>query len=254
MTRAERELARSRSPHCRAVKAAWKAANPEKVKASVQAWHDRNRARINARARQRTPEERRAERARAAAKGGLPYQQRLEAEVAARKEARAVAKAMRAFMQAIERGMALTRIAFKQLAGTYRCESDAAYWRARYRSDSTFRRREIQRLKAQKLKRKGLMVPGVSHAEVDALYRELMRCPYCDGALDQGNTTLDHMHPLSKGGLHHAPNLIACCRSCNVRKASKGFDRWVTSLPEGQRIVVAEVLQRRSDAAKRAAQ
>jgi 5-methylcytosine-specific restriction endonuclease McrA len=41
------------------------------------------------------------------------------------------------------------------------------------------------------------------------------RCQYCGRSAE----CLDHVIPRSKGGTHTWENVVACCRSCNVRKA-----------------------------------
>lgn len=45
-------------------------------------------------------------------------------------------------------------------------------------------------------------------------------CQYCgDPAL-----TIDHVHPRSRGGRHEWSNVVACCLSCNARKADRTPD------------------------------
>lgn len=48
-----------------------------------------------------------------------------------------------------------------------------------------------------------------------------VNCPYCSNAII-GNSHLDHIHPLSKGGLNIAENLVNCCAKCNLKKSDKG--------------------------------
>jgi 5-methylcytosine-specific restriction endonuclease McrA len=45
-------------------------------------------------------------------------------------------------------------------------------------------------------------------------------CQYCGGPAE----SLDHVKPRSKGGDHSWENVVACCRSCNVRKGSRTPD------------------------------
>jgi 5-methylcytosine-specific restriction endonuclease McrA len=47
-------------------------------------------------------------------------------------------------------------------------------------------------------------------------------CPYC-GLTIQGAGHLDHIYPVSKGGLNIEANLIFCCVSCNAKKGDKGL-------------------------------
>ncbi len=45
------------------------------------------------------------------------------------------------------------------------------------------------------------------------------RCVYCGAYLDFENATLDHVHPLAKGGTHSPGNLVLACCRCNRLKA-----------------------------------
>lgn len=47
------------------------------------------------------------------------------------------------------------------------------------------------------------------------------KCPYCSKMIAI-NSHLDHIHPLSKGGLNVAENLVDCCADCNLKKSDKG--------------------------------
>ena len=44
------------------------------------------------------------------------------------------------------------------------------------------------------------------------------RCIYCGTALSLAAATLDHVHPVAKGGPHVPGNLVAACAPCNRRK------------------------------------
>ena len=45
------------------------------------------------------------------------------------------------------------------------------------------------------------------------------RCVYCATPLDFETATLDHVHPLSHGGVHHPANVVLACIRCNQLKA-----------------------------------
>ena len=47
--------------------------------------------------------------------------------------------------------------------------------------------------------------------------RDGHRCQYCGGPAE----SLDHVVPRSRGGDHTWDNVVACCRSCNVRKGDR---------------------------------
>ncbi len=44
------------------------------------------------------------------------------------------------------------------------------------------------------------------------------RCVYCATPLDVHNATLDHVHPLARGGTHDPANVVAACGPCNRLK------------------------------------
>ena len=57
-------------------------------------------------------------------------------------------------------------------------------------------------------------------------------CPYCGVTMTAEDKTLDHMNPISKGGMHGLSNVVVCCRSCNARKCDKDFPEWLDELTE----------------------
>lgn len=50
------------------------------------------------------------------------------------------------------------------------------------------------------------------------------KCAYCGS--DENTITLDHFHPLSKGGELSVKNAIPSCQSCNSSKGTKTFFEW----------------------------
>ena len=47
--------------------------------------------------------------------------------------------------------------------------------------------------------------------------RDSHLCQYCDGPAE----SIDHVLPRSRGGPHAWDNVVACCRSCNIRKGDR---------------------------------
>jgi 5-methylcytosine-specific restriction endonuclease McrA len=47
-------------------------------------------------------------------------------------------------------------------------------------------------------------------------------CFYCGSQAEH----LDHVIPLSRGGLHKIGNLVAACKSCNLTKGAKTIMEW----------------------------
>lgn len=54
---------------------------------------------------------------------------------------------------------------------------------------------------------------------VRALYAEVP-CYYCGGDTEFENRSMDHMTPLSRGGLHDPDNLVMACKFCNSKKGA----------------------------------
>ena len=47
--------------------------------------------------------------------------------------------------------------------------------------------------------------------------RDSHLCQYCGGPAE----SIDHVLPRSRGGTHAWDNVVACCRSCNIRKGDR---------------------------------
>jgi len=54
------------------------------------------------------------------------------------------------------------------------------------------------------------------------LVKKTKECPYCGADLGP-NPHLDHIYPISKGGLSIVENVVWCCSSCNEVKMDKGL-------------------------------
>lgn len=53
------------------------------------------------------------------------------------------------------------------------------------------------------------------------------RCAYCDREFDEEcKPELEHLTPLSRGGLHRAENVVPACGDCNKRKGSMTFEEF----------------------------
>jgi len=46
-------------------------------------------------------------------------------------------------------------------------------------------------------------------------------CAYCGDHFPEGELTVEHIHPVSRGGRHEWTNVVTACRSCNTRKGSR---------------------------------
>ncbi len=95
----------------------------------------------------------------------------------------------------------------------------------------------IGRWRAKTMKRKSgrVMLDDGTAAAVAVSLMQTKACLYCDRLLTDDTRTIDHMDPLSKGGVHSASNLCACCSRCNTSKGSMGFMRFVAGLGDKHR-------------------
>lgn len=50
--------------------------------------------------------------------------------------------------------------------------------------------------------------------------RDLFTCQYCLTQFPRNELTLDHVHPISKGGKTNWENIVAACNPCNSRKGN----------------------------------
>jgi 5-methylcytosine-specific restriction endonuclease McrA len=58
-------------------------------------------------------------------------------------------------------------------------------------------------------------------------------CPYCKKKMGAAEKTLDHIIPLSKGGMHAWYNVLVCCGGCNTKKSAKNlFDPMVLPITQ----------------------
>jgi 5-methylcytosine-specific restriction endonuclease McrA len=78
---------------------------------------------------------------------------------------------------------------------------------------------EIERLQA--LANEAVVTEEANRALVKSFRRDLpitRECPYCTKALSPDDAHLDHIVPVSQGGLATPLNLVMVCSSCNLRK------------------------------------
>jgi 5-methylcytosine-specific restriction endonuclease McrA len=91
-----------------------------------------------------------------------------------------------------------------------------------------------ERRKKQYQKRKAIMRGGgdLPIKRIQLVYEDNIKkygtltCIYCLQSIEFGKDTLEHKHPLSRGGTNDYSNLAIACRSCNSKKNNKTYDEY----------------------------
>ena len=92
-------------------------------------------------------------------------------------------------------------------------------------NDAKYRASEKGRITAknQKYKRRAIIGQGKIklHEWKSLLAIFCGKCAYC---MEDGEITIDHITPISKGGTNTIENILPACRSCNSKKKCKPFE------------------------------
>ncbi|MDB3999636.1 HNH endonuclease [Litorivicinus sp.] len=67
------------------------------------------------------------------------------------------------------------------------------------------------------------------------------RCPYCEQKLTFERSHVDHIHPVSKGGLSEDDNLVLVCAPCNTAKSNKTLRAFCRDVDLTYDVVVARL-------------
>ena len=142
----------------------------------------------------------------------------------------------------------LTHLRSPRLKGLRNRIAEAIRQRERYASDKGYQQRMLERQRRRHLERPWVMLArkhrrdarlngnhddGTVTAEsLRALWVTTASCLYCGLELNCWNRSIDHMHPLSKGGVHGLTNIVVVCGSCNELKRNKWFDEWLELLAD----------------------
>jgi 5-methylcytosine-specific restriction endonuclease McrA len=61
----------------------------------------------------------------------------------------------------------------------------------------------------------------VPFSRKNILIRDSHVCQYCGREFSSSDLTIDHIIPKVQGGANEWANVVACCRSCNIRKGGR---------------------------------
>ena len=84
----------------------------------------------------------------------------------------------------------------------------------------------------------------ITEKRLRALFSCAEQCPYCQKALGATDKSLDHIVPISKGGLHSIGNVLVCCKDCNTRKGAMNFDDWICQVPDGAKAKAEKIYRK----------
>lgn len=130
----------------------------------------------------------------------------------------------------------------------YRNNAEHREKRKQYERDT--HKKDRSKMLARKHKRESLMInqndKTVTAKEIKQVLFKSKTCPYCGKRTNKPE--LDHMNPLSRGGLHSISNIIGCCHSCNSLKRNKSFQEWMMFIPEGRKDYVIGLYKRKQGA------
>jgi 5-methylcytosine-specific restriction endonuclease McrA len=72
------------------------------------------------------------------------------------------------------------------------------------------------------------------------------KCPYCGGPLGD-SAHADHIHPVAKGGLSTAGNMVLVCQPCNIKKKDMTLNRFIQKHRLDQKAVFARLARLQKD-------
>jgi 5-methylcytosine-specific restriction endonuclease McrA len=100
----------------------------------------------------------------------------------------------------------------------------------RYKVDREFRLKEREKRSRRRAAR---FFAGIAYrVSTDQINQRFHRfdhcCAYCGAS---GDMQIEHVKPISQGGLHHISNIVPACLSCNYAKHADPMERWYRSQP-----------------------
>lgn len=119
------------------------------------------------------------------------------------------------------------RAKIRQWAAGYRDRIGKKFWRAYYKKWYEKNKDRCKSYRAKRLRAKTLY-PDETISELEwSLLKEAWdyRCAYC--LASDVELTQDHVHPLSKGGLHTMENIVPACKPCNSSKCDKSVEDFI---------------------------
>jgi len=138
----------------------------------------------------------------------------------------------------------------KKKTKTYRYWHDDKYRERCKQKARDDHKKDRSKMLARKHKREALMIHQddgtITVKEIKRILEERKTCPYCGEPI--GKPELDHMDPISKGGLHSISNIVGCCHKCNSKKHTKSFVEWLSFIKVERRDYAIRFYERKHGA------
>ena len=108
-------------------------------------------------------------------------------------------------------------------------EWDRASWWLQYQITPDLRLYHREKSKRRKARDRGQTPLQVPVAALRKRFNEFGNCcAYCDQV---GDMQIEHVEPISKGGLHDIGNIVPACPSCNYSKRTSEMESWYRRQP-----------------------
>lgn len=94
--------------------------------------------------------------------------------------------------------------------------------------------RDLFKSRARSAAKRGLQMMTDGTVRIEHV-RGASACVYCGVSLSKLNRVVDHMEPISAGGIHSASNVAQACWDCNASKGRKTWREWMNCLSPERR-------------------
>lgn len=99
-----------------------------------------------------------------------------------------------------------------------------ASWWLQYQINPDLRLYHREKSKRRKARNRGQTPIQIPVAALRQRFNEFGNCcAYCGGG---GDMEIEHVDPISKGGLHDIGNIVPACSSCNTSKRNHPMEKW----------------------------
>lgn len=102
-------------------------------------------------------------------------------------------------------------------------------WQINYLTNLDLRLYTREKSRRRKLQQRKQTVWKISVLQLRTRFLRFSNaCAYCKSTAE---IQIEHVLPISKGGLHHINNIVPACKACNYSKAAHPMEQWYRSQP-----------------------